>query len=82
MPGWYRVGWWNATGINCTAEEMRDGLEQSMAFAVTSVFTSNLSREIVSGKVKNLSKKAAYLFCQIYDLQLANGMLATRTQND
>ena len=51
LPGWYRPGWWNASGINCTAEEMRDGLEHSMAIAINSVIASNLSRVIVSGKV-------------------------------
>ena len=52
LPGWYRNGWWNATGINCTAEEMKNGLEHSLASAANAVITTNLSRVIVSGKVQ------------------------------
>ena len=51
LPGWYRPGWWNVSDINCTAEEMKNGLEHSLSIAVDSVIANDLSRMTVSGKV-------------------------------
>ena len=51
LPGWYRSGWWNISDASCTAEEMKNGLEHSLAYAANSVITANMSRVMVSGKV-------------------------------
>ena len=57
LPGWYRSGWWNdVSDADCTAAEMKKGLEHSMAYASNSIVDSNVSRVIVSGKVCRYSQ--------------------------
>ena len=51
FPGWYVPGWWNVSDGECTATEMRNGLEHSLTYGSNSVVTTNPSRVIVSGKV-------------------------------
>ena len=38
LPGWYRPGWWNdVSDVECTAEEMKNGLEHSLTYASNSI---------------------------------------------
>ena len=51
LPGWYQLNWWNVSNTDCTAEEMKTGLEHSFIYSLNHVVTNNLSRVILSEKV-------------------------------
>ena len=51
FPVWLHSDWWkNVDGADCTAKEMRDGLEHSLGSKVNSLLTTNPSRILVSNK--------------------------------
>ena len=52
LPGWYGPDWWNISDADCTAEEMKNSLEYSLTNSANSLIGTDLSRMIVSDKVK------------------------------
>lgn len=52
LPGWYGSNWWNVTNADCTAEEMKSGLEHTLTNSANPLIGANLSRVVESGKVK------------------------------
>ena len=52
FPGYFQPDWWNTTDSDCSAEEMRNALEHSLAILDNSELTSDASRMLVSNKVR------------------------------
>ena len=52
FPGYFQSDWWNVTDSDCSAEEMRNALEHSLAILDNSELTSDASRMLVSNKVR------------------------------
>jgi len=51
LPGWYPPNWWNASNAQCSAEEIKNGLEHSLIYSLNHIVTNDLSRMTISEKV-------------------------------
>jgi len=50
FPVWLYDDWWNVDDADCSAEEMKIGLEHSLGSRVSSLYTMKPSRVLVSNK--------------------------------
>ncbi|XP_065916307.1 gamma-aminobutyric acid type B receptor subunit 2-like isoform X2 [Dysidea avara] len=81
FPGYFQPDWWNVTDSDCSAEEMRNALEHSLAILDNSELTSDASRMLVSNKnvsqfQKDLQSKTAIDSVETdVDIMITNGYI-------